>query len=139
MIDHSPCQNEHFINSSIENLSCSVLFHIKTRVTHRYFVTNCSLPQFFKIFVSLPLLSVTSRFKIFQIVLLTLMQPPPVLIQLTIPPWFKQISKGNFISSTVAFYQKSTFNLLNPFVKSLSEFMGYFQVNFQTTTNDFFS
>ena len=38
--------------------------------------------------------------------------------------------KGDCTSSTVASYQKSIFNLLNPFTNRLSEFMGYFQVHF---------
>ena len=46
--------------------------------------------------------------------------PLTVLIQPTSLPWFKQISEGAFTSSTVAFYQKSFFNLLNPFTNRLS-------------------
>ena len=48
------------------------------------------------------------------------MQSPPALIRQTNPPYtyltgLNKYQKGDFISSIVAFYQKSTFNLLNPF------------------------
>ena len=78
-----------------------------------------SLPLF-KIFVCPPLFSVPSPFKAFYTVPTTLMQPPPALIQPTNLPWFKQIQKGNFTSSTVTFYQESIFNFLNPFTNRLS-------------------
>ena len=48
----------------------------------------------------------------------TLLQPPSCPTRTTNLPWFTQISKEwfyYFTSSTVAFYQKSIFNLLNPF------------------------
>ena len=48
------------------------------------------------------------------------MQAPPALIRPTKIPWFKQYQKGNFTSSTVAYYQKSIFNLLNLFKNKLS-------------------
>ena len=70
----------------------------------------------------------------------TLLQPSPALTRPTNLPWFKQISKEwfyCFTSSTVAFYQKSMFNLLNPFTNREMNlnlygiFLGSFLDNFQ--------
>ena len=66
-----------------------------------------------------PLLSDPLHFKVFQTV------PPPSWNPL-LPNWtqkpsicmtdeFKQISKGYFTSLTIAFYQKTNFDFLNPF------------------------
>ena len=48
-------------------------------------------------------------------------------------PGLKRYQKYIFTSSTVAFYQKSIFNLLNLVTNSLSYFMGHFQAPFYTT------
>ena len=79
-----------------------------------------SLSSLFKIFVSPPLFSVPPPFKVFQTVAPTPIQPPLTLIQHTNLPYIQLMSlnkyqKGDFNSSTVAFYQKSIFDFLNPF------------------------
>ena len=75
----------------------------------RLFLRHLPLTQlapYFKIIVSPPLCSVPFSFKVFQTVSPTLIQTPPALVLPTNLFWFKQISKGEFTSSTVAFYQK---------------------------------
>ena len=72
-------------------------------------------PLFFKILVSPPLFSVPLPFKVFSTVLLTLMQPPPALIQSINLSWVKRISKGRFYQFDCRFLSKINF----PYFKSL--------------------
>ena len=80
------------------------------------------LPRFLKS-VSPPLFSVPPDFKVFQTIPPTLTQPPPALIRHTNLPYtnLNKYQKGDFTSSTVAFYQKSIFDFLNPF----TDILGY--------------
>ena len=49
------------------------------------------------------------------------MLPPPALIRLNLTFLaLNEYQKGDFISSTVAFFQKLIFNILNPFTNRLS-------------------
>ena len=89
------------------------------------FLYTKTLPQLtpnplFKLFVPPPLFSAPPSFKVFWTVPFTQTQPLPALVRPTNFPCLKQISKGHFTSSTVAFHQKSVFNLLNPLTNRLS-------------------
>ena len=94
-------------------------------------------PPIFKIFVFPPLFSVPPPFKVFWT------DPPPscnpFLPQSNQPTFLglNKYQKGDFTSSTVAFYQKSIFNLLNPFANReinlnlYGIFLGSFLDNFE--------
>ena len=72
-------------------------------------------PPLFKIFFFLFSFQFNPLFKVFQTVPPTLTQAAAALIQPTNPPWFKQYQKGDFTSSTLTFFQKSIFILLDLF------------------------
>ena len=98
-------------------------------------------PLIFKILVSPPLFSVPLPFKVFSTVLLTLMQPPPALIQSINLSWVKRISKGRFYQFDCRFLSKINFPYFKSLYKQVKGYllMRYFQIHFQTTQNDFFS
>ena len=79
-----------------------------------------SLTPFFKSLCPIPLFSVSPLLRYFG-QYLPPSQPPSAIIQLpTNLLGLNKYQKSNFKSSTVFFYQKSIFNLLNPFTNRLS-------------------
>ena len=77
-------------------------------------------PPPFRIFLSLPFFLFHPLLRYSRQFPPTLTQPSPTLIRPTNLPYCKKHQKDDFTSSTVAFYQKSIFNLLNPFTNRLS-------------------